>query len=121
MAYTKEEHEAKLKKIAEMAGDSEEILTELAELAADYDERLSVKEYTDDDVIDASDGRRWSEKYNEANENYLDMKNKYRDRFFSTPSGAKEDQDENITEDTDALSVSFDDLFEEREGDYETK
>lgn len=121
MAYTKEEHDAKLKKISQLAGDNEEVMTELADLAADYDERLSIDVYSDDDVMDSTDGRRWSEKYNEANAAYEDMKNKYRDRFFSTPTEVKEKQDENIKDDTEATEISFDELFSKKESDYEKK
>ena len=65
--------------------------------------------YTENDVFD-SDGVRYSEKY--ANTRRL-----YRERFFSTPDEAKEEQEENIELDNKSADIRFEDLFEAREGD----
>lgn len=65
--------------------------------------------YSDSDVFD-TDGKRFSEKYENA-------KRMYRERFFSTPNEAKEEQEENIELDDKSADIKFEDLFEKREGD----
>ena len=54
----------------------------------------------------------WEEKYNNLD---AEWRKRYRDRFFNTIEGAKEDQEEDIKD--DGKVRSFDTLFEEREGE----
>ena len=70
---------------------------------------LGTPKYNETDVFD-SDGVRYSEKYENA-------KRLYRERFFSTPDEAKEEQKENIEFDNKSADIKFEDLFEAREGD----
>ncbi len=70
---------------------------------------LGTPKYNDSDVFD-TDGKRFSEKYENT-------KRMYRERFFSTPEEAKEEQDENIEFDNKSADIKFEDLFEAREGD----
>ena len=69
--------------------------------------------YGQTDVFD-SDGVRWSEKYD-------NMRRRYRERFFSSPDEAKDDQLEDIDKDDGSAEMTFESLFDEREGDYENK
>lgn len=105
----------KLKHISELSGDNEDIMNSLAEIQSSIEEHLNraetpINSYTDADVI-ASDGVRWSVKYE-------DMVRKYRDRFFSGIEEAKKENDKDIKKDADAESITFADLFSDREGDY---
>ena len=103
MAYTKEEHEAILKSIAESA-DMETTLDLIQSLRTDYDERLSIEQPTD-----------------EYKGKYEELKAKYIERFFTDPAKAdekKEEAKEETEEDVkkDGEELSYDDLFKEREG-----
>ena len=58
----------------------------------------------------------WQKKYDELDKSWRD---KYKARFFNTgttPSDVKEDQKKDVKEDGETENISFDDLFEEREG-----
>lgn len=70
---------------------------------------MGVPKYNDEDVFD-TDGKRFSEKYENA-------KRMYRERFFSTPEEAKEEQNENVDLDDKSADLKFEDLFTAREGD----
>lgn len=54
----------------------------------------------------------WEEKYNNLD---AEWRKRYRDRFFNTPEGVKEDQEEDVKD--DGKVRSFETLFEEREGE----
>lgn len=54
----------------------------------------------------------WEEKYNNLD---AEWRKRYRDRFFNTPDGANDDQEEDIND--DGKVRSFETLFEEREGE----
>ena len=54
----------------------------------------------------------WEEKYNNLD---AEWRKRYRDRFFNTPDGAEDDQEEDIRD--DGKVRSFETLFEEREGE----
>lgn len=54
----------------------------------------------------------WEEKYNNLD---AEWRKRYRDRFFNTPEGAKEDQEEDVKD--DGKVRSFETLFEERGGE----
>ena len=114
---TRDEYMSLIMEISELTGDNDDIMSKLDQLRTAYDMReteTSITEnetvYTDSDVMD-SDGVRWSEKYD-------DMRRRYRERFFSSPEEAKESQAEDIEKDDKSTQLTFDDLFEEREGDY---
>lgn len=111
MALTKEEYTAKLKRISELSGDNEEIMTELADIQTELDSRENPgSAYTDADVFD-KDGTRWSDKYN-------DMTVRYRERFFGGSADTiKQEQTKDIEKDDIATTITFDDLFSAREGD----
>lgn len=72
----------------------------------DSEEALSYLE----DITDTWED--WEEKYNNLD---AEWRKRYRDRFFNTIEGAKEDQEEDIKD--DGKVRSFDTLFEEREGE----
>lgn len=120
MALTRDEYVELLKHISETGGDTDDMLEALKRLQDDFDEREGMlrelgesrdkETYTNDDVFD-KDGVKWSEKYD-------DMRRRYRDRFFTTGTAVIEAQEEDIEKDTDSTKMSYDDLFEDREGDY---
>lgn len=67
---------------------------------------------TYDELMNRSEGQEdWKAKYDE---NDRAWREKYRERFFSTPEEAKEEQEENVKEDGEKRT--FEELFEEREG-----
>lgn len=120
MALTRDEYVELLKHISETGGDTDDMLEALKRLQDDFDERDGMlrelgesrdkETFTNDDVFD-KDGVKWSEKYD-------DMRRRYRDRFFTSGSAVIEAQEEDIEKDTDSTKMSYDDLFEDREGDY---
>lgn len=59
------------------------------------------------------DGEDWKAKYEELD---AEWRKRYRDRFFNTPEGAKEDQEEDVKRDGEKTRT-FEELFEEREGE----
>lgn len=110
---TSEELRTVLASISEKTGDDDEIMESLRSIQTAFDERDAVVNdpvYNESDVYD-EDGVRWSEKYD-------NMKKRYRDRFFSSIDEAIEDQEEDIEKDDSSTVTSFEELFEEREGDY---
>lgn len=113
MAFSKEEHEGLLKQIAETGGDTENMLDLIQKLRDDYDERIGMENKIQEDETELG-GEKWKEKYEE-------LRRKYIDRFFATPEEAKKDMyevKEEAKEDVkrDGKKVSFEELFEEREG-----
>lgn len=120
MALTRDEYVELLKHISETGGDTDDMLEALKRLQDDFDEREGMlrelgesrdkETYTNDDVFD-KDGIKWSEKYD-------DMRRRYRDRFFTTGTAVIEAQEDDIEKDSDSTKMSYDDLFEDREGDY---
>ena len=120
MALTRDEYVELLKHISETGGDTDDMMEALKRLQDDFDEREGMlrelgesrdkETFTNDDVFD-KDGVKWSEKYD-------DMRRRYRDRFFTSGSAVIEAQEEDIEKDTDSTKMSYDDLFEDREGDY---
>ena len=59
------------------------------------------------------DGEDWKAKYEELD---AEWRKRYRDRFFNTPEGAKKDQEEDVKRDGEKTRT-FEELFEEREGE----
>ena len=84
MAMTKEEYNNKLKRISELSNDNEEVMSIAREIQAELDS-YNEKEYYEENQVYDTDGRLWAEKYQE-------VKKEYRDKFFSTPSEAIENQ-----------------------------
>lgn len=84
--------------------DSEEALSYLEDMTDtwDYLEAGARREGQED----------WEEKYNNLD---AEWRKRYRDRFFNTPEGAKEDQEGDVK--NDGKLRSFETLFEEREGE----
>lgn len=118
---TRDEVVELLKKISETGGDTPDMMEDLKRLQDEFDERegelrrideerQNETRYSDSDVF-AEDGVRWSEKYD-------DMRRQYRDRFFSGPE-IVDNQAEDIRLDDESNNLTFDELFEDREGDYQ--
>lgn len=59
------------------------------------------------------DGEDWKAKYEALD---AEWRKRYRDRFFNTPEGAKEDREEDVKRDGEKTHT-FEELFEEREGE----
>lgn len=74
---------------------TDEMLEDVKKLKDSYDEQKGMAEY-------------WKAKYDE-------LRGKYIDRFFTTPE-VKEDTREDVEKDGEVLT--FEELFEESEGDY---
>ena len=55
----------------------------------------------------------WKKKY-EENDNM--WREKYRNRFMTSSADVKEDQIEDVKDDSKSSSITFNDLFKEREG-----
>lgn len=119
MAMSRDEFVELMKDIAATGGDTDDMLDKLKRVQDDFDEREGMlKElgegrdrFSDDDVMD-KDGVKWSVKYD-------DMRRRYRDRFFTSGEEVKESQNEDIAEDTERPDLSYEALFEGREGNYE--
>ena len=75
---------------------TDEMLEDVKKLKDSYDEQKGMAEY-------------WKAKYDE-------LRGKYIDRFFTTPEEVKEDTREDVEKDGEVLT--FEELFDEREGDY---
>lgn len=110
MAMTKEEYNNKLKRISELSNDNEEVMGIAREIQAELDS-YNEREYYEENQVYDTDGRLWAEKYQE-------VKKEYRDKFFSTPSEAIENQNNDLKKDNNSTNISFEDLFNNREGDY---
>ncbi len=84
--------------------DSEEALSYLEDMVDTWEdlERRASRE----------GGENWEERYNNLD---AEWRKRYRDRFFNTQEGAKDDQEEDIKD--DGKVRSFETLFEEREGE----
>lgn len=96
-------------RISERLGDdnSDEALAlieDATDTLNDYEERLST-----------SDNDDWKSKYDELDASW---RKRYRERFFTgrTPEEVKEEQEQDVKDDPNE-DVTFDDLFEEREGE----
>lgn len=59
------------------------------------------------------DGEDWKAKYEGLD---TEWRKRYRDRFFNTGEGAKDDQEEDVKRDGEKTRT-FEELFEEREGE----
>ena len=108
--FSEEEYNEHLKKISDKMGDDDEALNLLEPLKDDFNERMKQKHYSESDVKD-EDGTMWKDKF-------IEMKQKYKDRFFSSAPVAKEEQEEDVEKDDNGGNVSFEQLFKAREGDY---
>ena len=90
---TKDEFVSILTNVSEKVGDSEEVMNDLKRIQEAFD----------------VDGVSYKEKYDNA-------QRRYRERFFTSGEEVKDDQEEDIRKDSSKLT--FDSLFENREGDY---
>lgn len=98
----------------------EDLLSRISERIGDdnSDEAISLIEDFSDTFDDLesktnSDGE-WKQKYEKLDNEW---RNKYKERFFkteTTPDKVKEEQKDDVID--DGKEVTFDDLFEEREG-----
>lgn len=93
-----------LKFISDKYPDDEEIFEKLEILRDDFYNR-PIEVYDKSDIY-AESGEKWRDKFE-------DIREKYRERFFSTSSDEiKENQKEDIAFDNHSTEMSFDDLFE---------
>lgn len=92
------------KKVTELTGDNEEVMTLLAEVTNDFEPTSSP---SDEDVKD-KDGVSWKVKYQ-------NMREKYIDRFFNGSSGDNDPIDEPIDEELPKEEVKFEELFTDGE------
>lgn len=100
------EREEFFNRIRERIGDdtSDEALKFMEDIADTYDELEGRAR---------GDGEDWKAKYEELD---AEWRKRYRDRFFNTLEGAKEDQEEDVKRDGEKTRT-FEELFEEREGE----
>lgn len=75
---------------------TDDMLEDIKKLKDSYDEQQGMANH-------------WKTKYDE-------LRGRYIERFFTTPEQVKEDTEEDVKEDGEVKS--FDELFDEREGDY---
>ena len=118
---TREELLESIKIISEKANDDEEIMERLKEID-NYIKEIELENsktetsvYKQEEVFD-TDGVSWKDKY-------IDVKNKYRDRFFNdTPEQSFINEVERRQDDTDKFvddrsDITIEDLFKERRND----
>ena len=98
---TKERMMEIAKKVTELTGDNEEIMSLLAEVTSDFD----APQVTPKEDIEDTEGISWKVKYQ-------NMREKYIDRFFGGEP-AKEESLPKEPEDIPSEEVSFDELFTE--------
>ena len=102
----------------------EEFMSRLQERIGEdnSDEALSFIEDMEDTFNDletkssGNNDEEWQKKYDELDKSWRE---KYKARFFNsetTPKDVKEEQTKDVKDDSETDDVSFDDLFEEREG-----
>lgn len=93
---------------------SEELMEVLKEKFDDSDDSLKVIEDFSDTFkeYETKIGEDWKTKYEQ---NDAEWRQRYRERFFSSPVEVKEEQKEHIKEE-DGKVRTFDELFKEREG-----
>ena len=101
---TKERMMEIAKKVTELTGDNEEVMTLLAEVTNDFEPTSSA---SDADVKD-TDGVSWKVKYQ-------NMREKYIDRFFNGSSEEKHNIDDDEDEELPEEEVKFEELFTESE------
>lgn len=75
---------------------TDDMLEDIKKLKDSYDEQQGMANH-------------WKAKYD-------DLRGRYIERFFTSPEQIKEDTEEDVKEDGEVKS--FDELFDEREGDY---
>lgn len=112
MLLEKEDYEKRIKSLSDKVGMDDESLEMLGELKSDYDDRNTLIAEKDE-IINASDGISFKDKY-------YDLCEKYKDRFFNTNTSAseikagnqKDMETENDNRGGDLLS--YESLFKER-------
>lgn len=97
------ERETLMNRLKERFGndESDEAISFIEDVADTFDSLSSGADNSED----------WKKKYEE---NDAAWRKKYRDRFFGTGEEAKEEQEEDVKDDSEA--TTFDELFKEREG-----
>lgn len=96
----------RLNAIGEKIGDNDELMEMLQGLLSEYDADVIPPAYEESDVL-ADDGVKWRDKYD-------DLLRRHRERFFS--SG--EEVVKHVEEDDEEQAMSYEDLFDNRDGDY---
>lgn len=92
------------KKVTELTGDNEEVMTLLAEVTNDFEPTTPPS----DDEVNDKDGVSWKVKYQ-------NMREKYIDRFFNGSNWENEPIDEDEDEELPKEEVKFDELFTDGE------
>lgn len=97
--------------IGKRVDNDDTILEMMAEISNAFDEKPA---FNETDVYD-NNGVKWSEKYD-------DLSRRYRERFITGGEEVKDTQRADIIADvTDRMSTNYEDLFEDRTGDYERR
>ena len=103
---TKEEHDEILRGILGDGDLTPEMEDFMDRLRKDFDESLVV----DEDVENKGD------KEVDYKEKYETLKERYKERFFTSPEEVKKEQEEDVNDDSESDKKKYKELFKEREG-----
>lgn len=107
---TREEFQNLMNRVSEAFVDDDDTMGELKRALDEYPEVVEEAAEVGDTVIETGESSiDWRSKYD-------DLSRRYRERFFTTGEEIKADQREDIQ--NDGESVTFESLFQRREGDY---
>ena len=103
---TKEEHDEILRGILGDGDLTPEMEDFMDRLRKDFDESLIV----DEDVENKGDTEV------DYKEKYETLKERYKERFFTSPEEVKKEQEEDVKDDSESDKKEYKELFKEREG-----
>ena len=94
--------------------ERDELIRRISEKVGNDDEALSIIEDLTDtiDSYKVDDGSDWKRKYEENDEAW---RNRYKERFLSGEE-IKDEQKEDVKDDEESEKLTYNELFEEREG-----
>lgn len=92
-----------------------EIMEMLRKKIGDDDESLQILEDVTDTFGDVETSDEWKTKYDELDRQWRE---RYRERFFTSGEEVKLETEEALEKDENSDDMTFAELFEEREGDY---
>ena len=92
-----------------------EIMEMLRKKIGDDDESLQILEDVTDTFGDVETSDEWKTRYDELDRQWRE---RYRERFFTSGEEVKRETEAALEKDEDADDMTFAELFEEREGDY---
>lgn len=108
---TKEEHDEILRGILGDGDLTPEMEDFMDRLRKDFDESLVVDEKeANEDVENKGD------KEVDYKEKYETLKERYKERFFTSPEEVKKEQEEDVKNDSESDKKEYKELFKEREG-----